>query len=310
MTSPKPVAAAYRSTPLDVRRLSLFLAVVDHGGFSKAAAAVHLSQPALSQAIAELEAELGGPLFHRLSRSVTLTDAGQSLLGPARSVMRAIDQARQVTGEVTGLARGRLELSALRTLSADPLPALLGRFVAAHPRIEVHLASPDDPAQLVEQVRSGAVEMGLTAAGPVPTGLVVVPLGSQHLQAVFPPDHPTVAKVVTPAELAGVGLIVTPRGSSGRDLLEGWMGAAGVELSVAVETTQREALLPLVLAGAGTALLPAGTARMATANGAVVADLEPALVRDLFLVHRPGLLTPAASAFLATAASRPGPGPT
>ncbi|MDE3202597.1 MAG: LysR family transcriptional regulator [Acidobacteriota bacterium] len=309
MTSPKPVAPAYRSTPLDVRRLNLFLAVVDHGGFSKAAAAVHLSQPALSQAIAELEAELGGPLFHRLSRSVTLTDVGQSLLGPARSVMRAIDQARQVTGEVTGLARGRLELSALRTLSADPLPALLGRFVAAHPKIEVHLAAPDDPAQLVEQVRSGAVEMGLTAAGPVPAGLVAVPLGSQHLQDVFPPDHPAVAKVVTPAELAGVGFIVTPRGSSGRDLLEGWMGAAGVELSVAVETTQREALLPLVLAGAGIALLPAGTARMAAANGAVVADLEPALVRDLFLVHRPGLLTPAASAFLAVAATRPEPGP-
>ena len=303
MASPKPVAAAYRSTPLDVRRLSLFLAVVDHGGFSKAAAAVHLSQPALSQAIAELEAELGGPLFHRLPRSVALTDAGQSLLGPARRVMRAIDQARQVTGEVTGLTRGRLELSALRTLSADPLPALLGRFVAAHPRIEVHLAAPDDPAQLVEQVRSGTVEIGLTAAGPVPSGLVAVPLGSQHLQAVFPPDHPSVTAVVTPAELAGVGLIVTPPGSSGRDLLEGWMGAAGAELSVAVETTQREALLPLVLAGAGAALLPAGTARMAAAFGAVVADLEPALVRDLLLVHRPGPLTPVASEFLAVAAS-------
>src|SRR5579863_9688645 len=76
--------AGYRVSALDIRRLSLFLAVVEHDGFTRAAQAVHISQPALSQAIAELEAELGGPLFHRLGRTVTLTDAGTALVGPAR----------------------------------------------------------------------------------------------------------------------------------------------------------------------------------------------------------------------------------
>src|ERR1700687_2066425 len=61
--------AGYRVSALDIRRLSLFLAVVEHAGFTRAAHAVHISQPALSQAIAELEAELGGPLFHRLGRA-------------------------------------------------------------------------------------------------------------------------------------------------------------------------------------------------------------------------------------------------
>lgn len=68
-------SAGYRASALDVRRLSLFLAVVEHGGFTRAAQAVLISQPALSQAIAELEAELGGPLFHRLGGKVRLTDA-------------------------------------------------------------------------------------------------------------------------------------------------------------------------------------------------------------------------------------------
>ena len=93
-------STGYRVSALDIRRLSLFLAVVEHDGFTRAAQAVHISQPALSQAIAELEAELGGPLFHRLGRTVTLTDAGAALVGPARAVLREIDAARQVTAEV------------------------------------------------------------------------------------------------------------------------------------------------------------------------------------------------------------------
>src|SRR5260370_18225827 len=114
----------YRVSALDIRRLSLFLAVVEHGGFTRAAQAVHISQPALSQAIAELEAELGGPLFHRLGRTVELTDAGAALVGPARAAPREVDAARPVTPQVNNRTRGPLDLSALPPLSPDPPPAL------------------------------------------------------------------------------------------------------------------------------------------------------------------------------------------
>src|ERR1039457_4593537 len=87
--------AGYRVSALDIRRLSLFLAVVEHGGFTRAAQAVHISQPALSQAIAELEAELGGPLFHRLGRTVGLTDAGAALAGPGPGGVRGEGGARR-----------------------------------------------------------------------------------------------------------------------------------------------------------------------------------------------------------------------
>jgi LysR family carnitine catabolism transcriptional activator len=293
--------AGYRASALDVRRLSLFLAVVDHGGFTRAAQAVHISQPALSQAIAELEAELRGPLFRRLGQKVTLTDAGTALVGPARAVMREIDAARQVTAEVNQLSRGRLDLSALPTLSTDPLPALLGAFRRAHPAITVHIASPADPDELAEQVRSGVAEVGVTDASRA-DGLELVPLCRQRLVALFPsgsgqPDEP-----LRPADLANVPLIVTPPGSSGRGLLDRALGQHGIRPVVAVETSQREAILPLVLAGAGTAVLPEAFAVLAAAQGAVPVPFDPPLTRDLAVVRRPGPPTPPAAAFIAVAA--------
>jgi DNA-binding transcriptional LysR family regulator len=292
-------SSSYRTSALDVRRLSLFLAVADLGGFTRAAEAVHISQPALSQAIAELEAELGGPLFHRLGRNVTLTDAGSALVGPARSVLRQLDAARQVTAEVTGLARGRLDLSALRTLAADPLPALVGPFLRAHPAVEVRIMSPDDPAELVDHVRTGAAEIGLTDAHYIQSGLLFVPLGPQHLQVVFPPGTPPPAGPLSPRQLAGVPLIVTPPGTSARDLLDDTFGRDGLRATVAVETSQREAIVPLVLAGAAAAIMPEAVAALATKAGAIAVAVEPPLVRNLVVVRRPGVPTPAATAFLA-----------
>ena len=294
--------AGYRVSALDIRRLSLFLAVVEHDGFTRAATAVHISQPALSQAIAELEAELGGPLFHRLGRTVTLTEAGAALVGPARAVLREIDAARQVTAEVNKLSRGRLDLSALPTLSTDPLPALLGAYRQAYPAVTVHIASPGDPDELAEQVRAGAAEVGVTDASRAADGLVTVPFRGQQLVAVFPPGSAAPAGSLRPGALAGVPLIVTPPGSSGRRLLEAALGLEGLRPLVAIETSQREAILPLVLAGAGAAVMPEAIAVLAAAQGAVSVPFDPPLMRDLVIVHRPGSPTPAAAAFLAVAA--------
>jgi DNA-binding transcriptional LysR family regulator len=280
----------------------LFLAVVEHGGFTRAAQAVRISQPALSQAIAELEAELRGPLFHRLGGKVTLTDAGTALVGPARAVLREIDAARQVAAEVNQLSRGRLDLSALPTLSTDPLPALLGAFRRAHPAITVHIVSPGDPDDLTEQVRSGAAEVGITDASRAADGLAVAPLCRQQLIAVLPPGSVQPERPLRPPDLADVPLIVTPPGSSGRGLLDAALGRTGIRPVIAIETSQREAILPLVLAGAGAAVMPEALAALAAAQGAVPVPFEPPLTRDLVVVRRLGSPTPPAAAFLAVAA--------
>jgi DNA-binding transcriptional LysR family regulator len=298
-----PFPAAYRASALDIRRLSLFLAVVDHGGFSRAAQAAHISQPALSQAIAQLETELHGPLFHRLGRKVALTDAGVALVGPARAVLREIDAARQATAEVNKLSQGRLDISCLPTLSADPLSVLLGSFCRAHPAITVHIASPADPDELAGQVGSGSAELGITDATRMADGLLMVPLCRQQLVALLPPGSGRPDGPLRLAALADLPLIVTPPGTSTRELLDRALRREGIRPVVAVETSQREAILPLVLAGAGTAVLPEALAGLAAARGAVAATFDPPLMRKVAIARRPGSLTPAAAAFLAIAAS-------
>ena len=231
-----------------------------------------------------------------------LTDAGTALVGPARAVMREIDAARQVTAEINKLSRGRLDLSALPTLSTDPLPALLGALPEAHPAITVYIASPGDPDELTEQVRSGAAEVGVTDASRAADGLEIVPFRGQQLVAVFPPGSAAPPARCGQLSLADVPLIVTPPGSSGRGLLDRALGQHGMRPDVAIETSQREAIFPLVLAGAGAAVLPEAIAALAAGQGAVPVPFDPPLTRDLVIVRRPGPPTPAAAAFIAVAA--------
>src|SRR5436309_13999589 len=130
---------------MDLRRLRLFLAAVDHGGFTRAAEAEYVSQPSVSQAIRELEGELGTPLFHRVGRGVVLTAAGEALVPPARQALRDVETARTTVAAVAGLEAGRLDLAALPTLAVDPVAPLTGAFRTAHPRVTVSLQDPEGP---------------------------------------------------------------------------------------------------------------------------------------------------------------------
>src|SRR4051794_21629472 len=120
---------------MDRRQLEYFLAVVDQHGFTNAAHALHVAQPSLSQAIKSLERELGTDLFVRLGRGIRLTGAGEALVGAARQTVRDFEAAHAAVLSVAGLERGRLDIAAPSTMSADPLAPLLGRFHAAHPGV-------------------------------------------------------------------------------------------------------------------------------------------------------------------------------
>jgi DNA-binding transcriptional LysR family regulator len=129
---------------MDLRRLRLFLAVVDEGGFTAAARAQHTAQPGVSLAVRELEQELGTPLLVRSRAGVQLTAAGEALVGPARQALRDVDTAAAAVAAVTGLVAGRLDVASLPTLAADPMADLVGRFRRAHPGVLVRLAGPTD----------------------------------------------------------------------------------------------------------------------------------------------------------------------
>src|SRR5271155_2400049 len=128
---------------MDERRLRYFLAVVDEGGVTRAARRLRVAQPSLSQSVRALESELGAELFHRVGRGLRLSPAGEALVGPARRVLRAIDDARDAITGVVELNAGRLELAALATLAVDPMADLIGGFRERYPGIEVRVHEPE-----------------------------------------------------------------------------------------------------------------------------------------------------------------------
>jgi DNA-binding transcriptional LysR family regulator len=288
---------------MDLRQVDYVLAVVDRGSFTKAAASMDVSQPSLSDGIRRLEAELGVRLFHRLGRSVELTDAGRAFVGPARRLSRDREAVFESVATVRDLHGGTLDIVALPTLAADPLGRLVGGLRKAHPGIAVRIAAPEDDGAVVAMVLDGRSELGLTELRTKPDKsadeLVPVSLERQELVAVCPPRTRLAASGRLPvARLRGMPLVTTPPGTSTRDLLDRALESAGIDPVIAVETSQREAIAPLVLSGAGTSFLPARLAEPLAAQGAVVARLVPTLTRTIGLVHRAAPLTPAARAFV------------
>lgn len=288
---------------MDLRQIGYVVAVVDNGGFTKAAAAVPISQPALSQAIRSLEDELGVDLFHRIGRRVVLTAAGEAFLDPARQLLRDADTLRAATAAVAGLESGRLDLVALPTLAVDPLVELLGAFRRAYPGVSIDVAEPEDSGAAVNLIRSGDCEVGLLEL-PAPSDLRDITLLEQEVLAVCPPDTAVGRGRMQIERLAGQPLVTTPPDTSTRSLVDSALASAGVSPKIAVQTAHREALLPLVLAGAGTTFLPEPLARQAAQRGATVARLSPPLRRTVGLVHRNGPLAPAAEAFIALATGK------
>ena len=290
---------------MDEKRLAHFLAIVDEGGLTRAARAQHIAQPSLSQSLGALERELGARLFDRAGRGLRLTAAGHALIGPARQALRSMQEVRSAVGEVSALLAGTLEIAALPTLAVDPLADLIGRFRVEHPGVAVSMREAESAAGMSALVRDGGCELGLTHLPLPQQGLTTVELGVQELLFVLPASIDLgggrSSKAISPAALAKIPLIVSPPGTSTRMLLDQAMEAAGVVPNVAVETDAREAIVPLVLAGAGGALLPAPLALEAERRGALVRAARPRIARRIGLVRREGPLSPAARAFAALA---------
>ncbi|MGH9046863.1 MAG: LysR family transcriptional regulator [Acidimicrobiales bacterium] len=297
----------HKSSHMDFRRLAIFLAVLDEDGFTAAGDSMGMSQPAVSQAIRELEADLGTLLFHRIGRSVRLTPAGEALVMPARQAQHDLQTGRRAVAEVAGLDGGRLDLACLPTLAVAPLAPLVGAFRAAHPGVSIRLSDPEDTAELLNFVRTGESEVGLVE--PVEAhDLISVPLLRQEFLVVLPPGS-TAATPFGLRDLAALPLVAAPKGSSTRGLLDDALRRSAGQATVIVEAAQREALLPLIVAGAGVGLLPGPLAEVARALGCVVVEPTPAVSRSVVLVYRDGPLTPAAARFVELALGAKSPRP-
>ena len=298
---------------MDIRQLKYFLAVVDYGGFSKAAQQLMIAQPSLSQAIATFERELGMPLFHRIGRGVVLSDAGAALVGPARVVLRDLDEAKATMRALQGLRGGRIDLVTMPSPGMEPLTTILTTFSRAHPGVTVNAEAAFTPEEVLALVRTGSAEIGiLGSAQPTQAAdLDVIPLERQALVLISGPDDdgPTDDNI-SRDDLTGCRLIVSQRGSLMRALVDDVL-ASGIEVSIVAEIAHRTSILPMVLNGLGRAVMPASWTATARRSGARVQTITPETYLHVAAVSRRTHLTTPATALMTEArryASQDGPG--
>jgi DNA-binding transcriptional LysR family regulator len=285
---------------MDVRQLRFFLAVVDNGGFSKAADQLMVAQPSLSQAIAGFERELGMPLFHRVGRGVVLSDAGRALVGPARVVLRDLDEAAAAMRELKGLRGGRVDLITMPSPGMEPLTTILTAFARRHPAVTINAEAGFTPEEILANVRSGTCEIGvLGSAQPTRApDLDVVALESQALVLISGPDDegppgPTVRR----EDLTGCRLIVSQRGSLMRALVDDVL-AEGIQATIVAEIAHRTSILPMVLNGLGRAVMPSSWTQTARRAGARVQRITPETYLHVAAVSRRSHLTAPATALM------------
>jgi LysR family carnitine catabolism transcriptional activator len=295
---------------MNLVQLRYVLAVAEQGTFTRAASELGVAQPSLSQGVRSLEAELGAELFHRTSTGAVPTPAGEALLGPARAALRSADAGQAAVSAVRGLEAGTLDLVVLPSLAVEPSVDLVGRFRRAHPGVKVRVREPADIAAADDAIRSGASEVAITELHPGQAGLTAIELRVQELVALVPraiAGGP--GATVTLAALAASPIVTTPRGTSTRQQLDDSLATAGLRADIAVETDHREQIGPLVVAGAGVAILPRAVAEAIASPEVGVRPVVPRISRRIGLVHRDAPLTPAADAFVALARGTEPPQP-
>ncbi|GAA4615445.1 LysR substrate-binding domain-containing protein [Saccharopolyspora hordei] len=287
-----------------------FLAVIDHGSVTKAAQALYIAQPSLSQAIRSLERQLGVQLFHRTGRQLVLTPDGEAFVGPARRILRDVERARSAAQDVRELGSGQLDIAALPTLAAHPLPELAGEFHRRHPGVVLNIIDPGGSTRVVDEVRRGRAELGLTkllprSTGPRGSSLLTRELDTQEIVLVLPPELAEQLPDPVPlSAVAGVPLVLEFTDS--RTLVDDVLDTS--TLTVAVESANRQAIWDLVAHGAGATFLPRDLAEREL-PGTVLRSTTPELRHSVGFVHRPGPLSPAAEAFLDVAGVSAASGP-
>ncbi|MGE5623389.1 MAG: LysR family transcriptional regulator, partial [Methanocella sp.] len=242
---------------MDLRQLQTLRTVATTLNFTQAAAALGYVQSSVTAQIQALETELGVRLFDRLGRRVVLTDAGARLLKYADRMLALAEEARVAAAGAVEPA-GSLTLSAPETVCTYRLPAVLHRFRALHPQVQL-VFRPSLVRDLRRGVREGALDVAFLLERPVQgEGLNVVRLRGEEMLVVAPPGHRLAAlPAVRAADLAGEQVLFTELGCSYRNQFEHALIQAGVYPSTALEFGSIESIKQCVMAGMGIALLPA-----------------------------------------------------
>ena len=240
----------------NLRHLRAFVAIADTGSFIAAAEAVHLGQPALSQAISKLESQLGVRLLERSSRALRLTPAGEEFLVEARRVVDSVARMMDQGSDWAKARRGRLELLAVPSVAHRLLPTLVKEFSQLHPEIKVNVHDHRD-AILRQRLERGEGDLAILSQLSDTAAQHDLPFLRDRMQVLCPAGHPlAVLPAVAAGELAGEQLVLLRRGAVFRSFADAALNAVTLA-KPPLEVDQPLTLVGMVEAGLGIALLPA-----------------------------------------------------
>jgi DNA-binding transcriptional LysR family regulator len=291
---------------MDLAALRTFLAVAQERSFSRAAAKVHRTQPAVSQTIRRLEQDLGEQLIDRSSKSGTLTDAGRMLVNYGQRLVRLAEETELAMRELRDLRRGRVLIGANEAAVHTLLP-LIARFRQRHPHIAIDVRRV--PArQIAVEVQQGSLDFGALTFHPAETGLLEVTVGTDELVLLVPPAHPLAKRRhVTMEEVAREAVVAHNDPSPARERVLRLFEQKHIPLNMVIALPSLDGIKRAVEMKLGVALLPRRCAIAEIAGGRLVALPVSGLSRkrQVTLVCRKAHRSHAADAFLAVAQEAP-----
>ena len=282
-----------------VQHIRAFLAVARYGSFSRAAQMLHLSAPALTVQIRQLEEWLGTPLFERSPRHVQLTAAGRDVLAPMEQIILDLEQIQGRAQDLLSLRKGRVRVAALPTVFTGPFPHVLSEFRQRHPGVEIHIQ--DVVARQVQMlVHDEQVDFGVTTQSRLSPGLSFSPLFEDRLCLFSYPEHPLAQrKQICLSDLEHEPLLLTSPDSSVRERIEQAFNDANLHLTRGLSANYMSTILSLVDARLGIALLPESAAGESSQRVRIPLN-DASLNRCIGVITRPDRpLPPAAAAFIA-----------
>jgi DNA-binding transcriptional LysR family regulator len=269
------------------RQLAVFEAVARLGSFTRAAEALHLTQPTISIQIKELTEAVGLPLFEQQGRKLKLTEVGEDLLQTTRQVFDIWSDFETRSAERKGLKRGRLRLSAVTTAEYF-LPALLGSFSQRYPEIDIAL-SVENRDRVVDRLEKAEDDLAVMMMPPDHLSIIAEPFLENPLVVIAPRKHPLANKKRLPLQvLSEYPFLMREEGSGTRRAAQAFFNEHGIELQVRMSLGSNEAIKHAVAAGLGLSLLSRHTLRdNPVQEGIEILDVRSfPLKRYWYFVHR------------------------